>query len=121
MIFQQGQALIPSMIAALLPRRRNRPWFIVIVSYGGQPVSLVAGTIRRRTHVAEIQYALTHPDSLRPPYSSTAVRGAGQRALQAFIAHCLTEERIDSIYATARTDVAALVKRKFGFIFFDEL
>ncbi|MBB3226606.1 hypothetical protein FHW69_001196 [Luteibacter sp. Sphag1AF] len=93
---------------------------IVIVRYQGRIVNLLQGGIANGSPYSHLYYAVSAPTSLRVPYTTEAIRGGGQRALQQFIDHSLGYgARV--ITTNAATHVSAEVKFRFGFRHEDEL
>ncbi len=97
----------------------NANMVIVIVRYVNRPASLLIGYVSERLHEASVIYALTNPDNILMPYSRTAIRGSGQYALQQYIIHCI-QRNMQLIRTNAITNVSALIKRRFGFLFEDD-
>ncbi|MBB3226607.1 acetolactate synthase regulatory subunit [Luteibacter sp. Sphag1AF] len=99
---------------------RRNTHVVVAVRHRGRIVSLLLANVYQNALRAEVEFSVSAPASLLRPYSAQAIRGAGQRALQAFIEYALSQN-IRVIGATAATTTSARVKQRLGFRSTDEL
>lgn len=113
-LLAQGRNLAETMREELDERDPNHVFFIV--SYNGAPAAIVQAHVNRDVGQAVLIASLTNPANLRVPYASSAVRGAGQRALQELIKYCLASG-ITLINSNAVTRPSAHLKVKYGFKF----
>lgn len=91
---------------------------LVAVYYQDRLASLVQGTLNGGQ--ATVEYVLSRPDSVLPPYTAYSVRGAGRRALTEFIRLCMARG-VRTLAAHAVTPPSASLHAGLGFRLLDDL
>ena len=118
-LLTDGYEVADDIIRKITKNKDNQDGFpqnniLIIVRHQGRPVAMLLAALNREQHTAEVRFVVSHPDNLRTPYASSAIRGAGQRALQRFIEYALAQN-IRIIKTSVITNRSAAVKKKFGF------
>lgn len=85
---------------------------LVAVYYQGRLASVVLGSLNGGR--ATVEYVLSRPDSVLPPYTADSVRGAGRRALTEFIRLCMARG-VRTLVAHAITPPSASLHAGLGF------
>ena len=111
-LLEHGYEIAEQIMMSMLMPDPDEVFFVV--RFQNRPVSILVGHLNRDEHTARIMYSVSHPDSLRIPYINSAVRGAGQRAVQRFIEYAL-EQNMRRMTSYVVSTSSAIVKQKFGF------
>lgn len=94
---------------------------IFVVSFQGQPVSVLEGAIMiDGPRAASVDIVVSAPTNVVAPFQNGAVRGAGSFALQQFLAYARTRG-MQTVITEAISKPSAIVKAKAGFHLTDEL
>lgn len=115
-LLQEGRDLADAMRVGLNTRHPDSLYFVV--SYNGRPAAVVQAHIDSANADVELSISLSNPENIAIPYSSQALRGAGQRALQELIKYCAAHG-IKQIHSISVTAPSVHLKKKYGFKFDD--
>ncbi|AHK18029.1 exotoxin [Yersinia similis] len=110
---------LTSEVASSWLRTSRDDFVYVVVRLEGQVIS-VTMAVDINDHDAGVAGSLTNPDYVLAPYAEGAVRGAGTAATRALADHFKRKGKI-SLVSSVISQPSAIVKKKVGFRFIEEL